>query len=202
MTYANMDNYLLLKQLLVTLKLKHLGSVVEVGDVEITKDGGLTDKICELIYLIEADFSMPYALLRNMPIHIDLSYMVNKMPMLGDMLLPEECELRPHIPAIDDVEGLHRVIFKCPDINGYVEECKGALNKYTDTRALAGKLVEVSANALTRVRKWAEVSDDNLPLGQILVLLNAVEVVDWIFAYTNDYYGVPENDLRREQPEQ
>lgn len=201
MTYANSDNYLLLKQMLVALKLKHLGGIVEVGNVEITKDGALTDKICGLIALIEADFTMPYALLRDMPIHVDLSYMLSKMPMLHD-ILPDECELKGSIPNIEDTKGLYTLIFECPDVDGYMAECRNRLNSYTNTRKLAGEMVTAFTDALTRIRKWAEVSDDILPLPQILTLLNAVEVIDWIFAYTNDYYGVPENDLKREQPGQ
>ncbi|AEV89552.1 hypothetical protein OBP_115 [Pseudomonas phage OBP] len=194
MTYANSDNYLLLKQLLVALKLKHLGSIVEVGNIEITKDGGLTDKICELMATMEADFTLPYALLRDMPVHIDMYHILDRMPALHDTIITDDAMA----PSLDDKDGLYRLVFSAPDIEGFGIQAKGKLNSYSNTRLLAGRLVEAASLGLTRVRKWAEKSDDPIPLTQMLTLLNAVEIIDWLFAYTNDYYGVPENDLKRE----
>lgn len=200
MTYANADRYMLLKQLMVAVRLKQMQAALEVDGVDIEKDGSLTDKIEELIYTIEADFTMPYAMLRGMPIHLNLDEVTTKMSLLvnGVTGIPEAQE---YLPDSDDPEALHRVIFDCPNIDGFMAEMEENIrnkNFYDKTRIFSAQLIESTTNVLTRLRKWAEKDEDNLPIGQILVLINCVEVVDWLFTFTNDYYGVPENDLKRE----
>lgn len=195
MTYDNADNYLRLKQLLVSLQIQQLNAVITISDTDI-KQVDVAEAICHLLEDIKKDFTIPYGLLRGGPIHLDLSTLSTGVQGFCCVLPQDshECNL---IKQISDPDALCETIFKYPIFNNYVAEYSANVenkNTYDCGRRLAGELIEATDLGITAIRRWSE-SNSDLPLAQVIMLSNMIELTDWVFSFTNDVYGVNNDDV-------
>lgn len=199
MTYDNQDRYLLLKQLLVTICLAAKQANLSVNGVPLTLDEQ-QGKVVRLIQEIQDNFTIPYGLLRGGRIYLYLDPVVAHISGLASGRLPEDCWENEYLKKLEDRELLADCILHYPLTEEYVEEHTQSLkdgNFHTNGRERAGELIEKTEAALRTIRRWAE-GHPGMTLEQCVVLCNAVELVDWIFSFTNDVIGVenvPDDDI-------
>lgn len=191
MTYDNQDRYLLLKQLLVTICLTAKQAVlnVEGGTISLAEQQG---RVVRLIEDIQDNFTIPYGLLRGGRIYLELTGICDHLNGLSCTRIPDDCWEGEYIRKLEDRELLSQCILHYPLTEEYVEEHAENLknkNFYIDGRERAGELIEKTEKALRSVRRWAE-GHPGMTLEQMVVLVNGIELTDWIFAFTNDVIGV------------
>lgn len=185
MSYENKDRYLLVKQTLVMLEMARLNAVISINGTS-TDVSKLEGSIITTLAAIEENFTLPREMLEDSPIYLDLSYeavLVNGMnePVkVGD-------DRRRHIPSTPD--EMHDVIFKYPVFENYVAKYNDNLKNqsfFDKSRKFAGELITASSSSIQTIRKWAEGrGDQEMKLGQILLLVNMVETIEWLFEFTN-----------------
>lgn len=185
MIYENKDRYLLVKQTLVMLEMARLNAVISINGVS-TDVSKLEGTIINALADIERNFTLPREMIEDSPIYLDLSYeavLVNGMnePVkVGD-------DRRRHIPNTPD--EMHDVIFKYPSFENYVAKYNENLKNqsfFDKSRKFAGDLITASSSSIQTIRKWAEGrGDQEMKLGQILLLVNMVETIEWLFDFTN-----------------
>lgn len=186
MSYENKDLYLRVKQNLVLLEMTRLKAVVQLNG----KDVGLNSiigVICNDLNQIQSNFTVPTEMLGDSPIYLNLSHeavMVNGMlspvPSTGD-------ERYKHIPKTPD--EMHDVIFKFPVFNNYIDVYNQNLKNesfFDRSRECAGNMITASSTAIRSIRKWAEGTEEaGLGLQQLLLVVNMVETIEWLFEFTN-----------------
>lgn len=184
MSYENKDKYLLLKQNLVFIELARLKASVsikgeshDIRSIEGAIVNGLND--------IETNFTTPTEMLENSPIYLDLC---SEHHFVRGMLEPiNSTDPRfKHIPQSPD--DMHRVIFELPNFQNYIDKHAENLKNqsfFDQSRTNAGRLIEATGLAIRVIRRWGEGRDHELKLGQILLLVNMVETVEWLFDFTN-----------------
>lgn len=195
MTYDNINEYLLLKQLLVTLQLTKVDAEVVVSGTVLSRND-IEKRVYDAIGDIRRNFTMPYGLLRGGVIHIDLSPLCTHLTGLC-CDLPEDCWELKVVNEVMESDNFMKTIFEYPKTDEIVQEYKENLagkNFYDCGRRICGELIEAAERALDEIRRWAEGSND-LPLEQVILLVNLVEMTDWVFAFTNDVYGVTNDDV-------
>lgn len=187
MSYENKDLYLRVKQNLVLLEMTRLKAAVQING----KDLGINSiqgAICNDLQQIQANFTVPTEMLADSPIYLNLSH---EAVLVEGMLqpVPEKGDDRyTHIPITPD--DIHNVIFKFPTFENYIKVYNDNLanqNFYDRSRELAGGLINMSSQTLRTIRRYAE-QHDNSPdfkLGQVLLLVNMVETIEWLFEFTN-----------------
>lgn len=199
MIYDNQDRYLLLKQLLVTICLvaKKANLNVNGSPLILEEQQG---KVIQLITEIQDNFTIPYGLLRGGSIYLYLDPICNHLSGLSSGKLPTDCWENDYIIKLEDRDALADCILHYPLTEEYVQEHAENLrdgNFYIDGRERAGELIAKTEQALTAIRRWAE-GREGMTLEQAIVLCNGVELVEWIFNFTNDVKGVengPDSDI-------
>lgn len=193
MTYLNADRYLWLKQQLVLKRMADLGAAVKLKDRPV--DGELYLKgILDVLEDIESEFTMPYALLENENVYLDLDDAYDQVRALVNAR-PVDTEITDRIPK--GYEGLHSLIFEYPKFTIWKDQHSDNLknkNFFGCSRENAGNLITTSSAAITAIRKWAEGSKD-LSLNHVVALVNVIEVIEWLFAFTNATSESKINDI-------
>lgn len=187
MSYENKDRYLRVKQNLVLLEMTRLKAAVQVNG----KDLGIhaiTSAVCNDLQGIQSNFTIPTEMLADSPIYLNLSH---EASMVEGMLqpVPESGDDRyKHIPIKSD--EMNDAIFKFPVFEPYIKAYNDNFeNKsfFDKSREHAGNMIEASAQTISVIRRYAE-QHDNSPdfkLGQVLLLVNMVETLEWLFEFTN-----------------
>lgn len=189
MTYENAERYLLLKQLLVTFSLVRSGASVTIGNI-VYNEPMVVERIIHLLTEIEEYFTMPYALLRSPSIELELEGVSKYI----DQLTTDEMEdglALTMVNGLQDPAVLENSIYNYPIKNIFVKERAENLEKgvkYYYARQHAGSMVTASATAIDSIRRWVRF-ENKMNLAQCVVLANCIELVDWLFTYTNDLYG-------------
>ena len=184
MSYENKDKYLRVKQNLVFLELSRLNAAVSVKG-ESQDRRSIEGAIVNDLHDIECNFTEPTEMLENSPIYLDLC---SEHHFVRGMMEPvNSTDPRyKHIPQTPD--EMHNVIFNLPNFKPYVDmHAKNLKNQsfFDDSRVNAGRLIEASSLAVRVIRRWAEGREHELKLGQILLLVNMVESIEWLFEFTN-----------------
>lgn len=189
--YPNVDRYLLLKQLLVTIKLASMGAVMNTAGAKYS----LPDQqhlVIKTIKDISTDFTIPYGLLRGGKVYIDFSRINEHMEAMCNGPIPEDAWEQKYIHALTDRKQLLDCILHYPICDGYIEEHAENLrnhNHYNDGRECAGKLIETSERALDVVEHWA-LGQSGVTLEQCIMMVNACALVEYLFNLTNDTQGI------------
>lgn len=200
---ANADNYLLLKQLIVILQTLRLNGQVKTGEGqrEITIDNTVESIQC-VIGQIEADFTIPYTMARNIPVAYDILACAKFLSQLRGFSRIDE-EVQQEIAKVDSPEAIQRVITEFPVMGPIVHLHLTNVEQnqfWGSSRSRAGDLIMETSESLRSIQYWAEKADDK-SMEQILLLINVVELVDRLFAFFNDYYGAENGDPERSEIE-
>lgn len=197
--YPNVDRYLLLKQLLVTVKLAATGAVMRTENAQYS----LAEQqhlVIKLIKEIKEDFTIPYGLLRDGKVYIDLERIEEHMTKMGQGPIPEDAWEHKYIDALTEKDQLFDCIMHYPITEGYVEEHAENLRNHdhrNNARLMAGKLIEASELCLDVVEHWA-VGKPGIVLEQCIMMVNGCALTEYIFNLTNDTMGVediPDEDI-------
>lgn len=195
MTYENADRYLLLKQLLVTFTIVRKGAAVTIGGITYNEPM-VVSRILHILNEIEENYTIPYALLRNPAIHLNLE---GVSLYIGDLSTDEMVDglALTAVRGLEDKEALEKSIYEYPIKNVFVKE--RALNiennqMYHTSRNWAGEMVQASVKAVECIRAWVTFQN-KMCLEQCIVLANCVELTEWLFSYTNDLYGAEDEPV-------
>lgn len=189
---ANKDNYLLLKQLAVILETLSMNAEVVNGNRAVTIEGTLS-AIVRTLDQIEVNFTIPYALLQQTSVGINLLDFVEPIRELSQPNV--QGDALEQLRLVDTPDGINNCINKFPIMRPYLDvhaQAVSAGKLWECGRADVAKLIQVTSDGLQSVQYWTENSTGRT-LIQILVLINMIELVDRLFAFLNDYYGA-END--------
>lgn len=193
MTYTNKDRYLSLKQQLVCLQLVIMKCAITHGDEVNVEREQLVESIRRSLTLIEEDYSVPYAFTRDIYMHYDLKEMANAITDTCKYHSPES-SIWERIPVSTDVEGLHRTVFEFPVFNIITDIVnKNVANDFTygNTRKHGGELIQAVDLAFKTITYWIA-GECSTPIGQLLALVNMIELADWYTEFCNDKYSSAE----------
>lgn len=193
---TNADNYMLLKQLLVILQTLRLNGKVAMGEGqrEVSVESTV-DSISRTIAQIETDFTIPYVLIRDVPVAMDVSVYIRPLNELSGLVAMED-NTREAVVNISTPDALNRCIVQYPIMRPTIElheRNEQAQQVWESSRAKVGELISATSYALQRIQCWAE-SPDSKTLEQLILTTNVIELVDRTFAYLNDYYGAESRD--------
>lgn len=197
---ANKDNYLLLKQFIVILESTRLGAELKINNgTPITLVGAL-GMITGLTKTIEEDFTVPYVALSNAPVAIDIAMITSAINQAcGNS--PIEPELAKDISESNTPEGIERCVTQFPVFENIIKMHVTNLDNesyWKDTRGKVGALIAETSAAIKTIQAWAN-RECELELIRVLIIVNMIELVDRLFAYLNDFYGVENNDPERSE---
>lgn len=190
----NDDNYLLLKQLLVVSELHRLNAEVQLTESDMGRDA--VEKIIKrLLVDIENNFTVPYVMLENNAVGIDMRSFIKP---LVDTILPlnDDHDCWGYITTSNTPSGIENCVYKYPIVKEYIAELKeNIVNKgelFGSSRGVAAELITAVDNAFRSIQYWVE-NPDKKTLGQMLILTNIIIIVDTLFSCINDYHGT-QND--------
>ncbi|EBY9764019.1 hypothetical protein D5W64_12975 [Salmonella enterica subsp. enterica serovar Saintpaul] len=197
--YPNVDRYLLLKQLLVTVKLAAKNAVLKIQD-ETYSLAQQQQAVVKTIKEIKEDFTIPYGLLRGGKIFIDLERIEEHMTKMAQGPIPEDAWEYKYVAALCEQDQLFDCIMHYPITEGYMEEHAENLRNhagYDNGRLMAGRLIEASELCLDVVQHWAE-GQPGITMEQCIMMVNGCALTEYIFNLTNDTVGVediPDDDI-------
>lgn len=190
MTYMNRDRYLKLKQQLVCLEMINLKVSLAFGPENTTVErSALITSISDTLIAIEQDYTVPYALLRDVKIGYDLKDMINSIRQMTRQN-DRDSDCWEWIPQSMDTERLKKVIFEFPVFNIITNlsvDAEKSGEWFSNTRKKTGELIEVIDLGFKAIRQWLE-GEYEIPFGQLLVLINMIELADWYCEFANDRY--------------
>lgn len=186
MSYENKDRYLRVKQNLVLLELSRLKAVVQVNGKD-TGSRSIEGAIVNDLAAIEANFTMPREMIENIPIYLDLCSENIHMKGVLEPIHSDDPRFK-HVPVTP--EDMHNAIFKFPTFDAYIEAYNENLknqNFFDQSRKTAGRMIEASSLLIRAIRRNVEghQADPDISLGQLLMMVNMVEVTEWLFEFTN-----------------
>lgn len=185
---VNADNYLLLKQLLVTLKVVRFKGDIYNGTQKLS-EVGLISIIDKLVTEIDNNFTVPYFVLNKESLIIDFHSFNEGFSLLcGDA--EEGSELYGYMLESSKPESMTKIVLDYPMLSQYITPTLSTPVDYPFNKEQLKTLVNNMDNGLNViVKEWVRRENENKSLTQILILLNSIELVDRLFEYCNDYYG-------------
>lgn len=187
----NQDNYLLLKQLLVLVQTLRSGVVVDLNGTGMQSDD-VQLKVNQLLMNIEDNFTIPYFIQELSTLPIDFPAFVEGLSnILGE--IEEGSDLHDTIMVTNEPDNLYRAVVDYPNLQFWIDEQKENLSNgicfHVDQDLMATVAKHIDS-ALLKVRQWVEGECSTCPVSQIVVTVNILQLLDELFQYTNDYYGV------------
>lgn len=180
----NISQYLFLKQNLVILEAGFLKAVVSVDDLQLgTAD--LSNSIRTVVRDIEINITPPVALLELRKVNIDIKALDKSIRAFIKTAIGD------HEYTTASQEKLAELINKYPLTGTAVAQAEELDTRYDYERGDVLDLMNTVQKLIETVYDWPvdRIDGDGLPLREILMCVNFIQMVDELFEYTNEKFG-------------
>lgn len=188
MMYLNKDKYLELKQKFVMLELTKLNASLVTKETPIEFDD-IKNGILSTIKSIDNEYTFPYSLMNVERTYIDFAEISDEIRRaLEDHDNPEVVKIRKLGMSQD---SLNEIIFERPIFNIFIDKFWGNVehnNYYTINKFKVGGLVTVVGMLINRLKQITTSKDAHI-LSETLLMVNFLELIEGLLAFSNDYHG-------------
>lgn len=180
----NTSYYLLLKQQIVLFEAMVVKAAITVDGQSIELEQ-LRKAIKNNIERIGFDITPPIILLEGKNIPLDAHQFIDEVGMTLERAINDEVDLNADHTKVNDL------IYRYPELHRF-EEKMVSTTPVQIPRELVIRLMDLSQRLLTTVNDWvgARRYEGRGSFQDMLVLVNFVEMIDYLFEYTNEKFGV------------
>lgn len=187
----NRDDYLFLKQLLCILQAQRSGVEVAVESAEMPRDRVMVLALGKLKD-IHDNFTIPYALINRTEVHVDFMAFAEGISDLLDKI-EEGSDLHEIIQETNQKDNLYRAVMEYPNLKYWIGEHRANVEAslvHGVSNTILSSLNEEVDKGLLQLQHWIESEDSTHPVSQMVILVNCIQLVDELYQFSNDFYGV------------
>ena len=180
----NTNYYLLLKQQIVLFEAMVVKAAITVDGQRIELEQ-LRNAIKNNIERIGFDITPPIIMLEGKHVPLDVHCFIDEVGKTLERAINDEVDLNSDHTKVNDL------IYRYPELQRFEEKLTNT-NPVQIPRELVICIMDLSQRLLTTVSDWVSARryEGRGSFQDMLVLINFVEMIDYLFEYTNEKFGV------------